>query len=526
MAITVYSEEETFHLAIAYLSEQFPTRALGPKSFLGQQARALAQLVGAIQQAIKDADADGVPAYATVDGVIRSRCSSQALDNWAFVYGLPSNRGAGQYGRNDAQKAQGGVVLIKGTIGTPVPSGSQLTDPSGTVILSLTTVVTIGPGGTVPGNVAAVTSGSSGNLPAGTVLRWQAPPVGVAPTCILSAPLQGGLEPEDSVSLLTRLIQRLQSPPKGGTTVDIRSWAEQALDPNGNLIGVKRAYVYPHRNGLGSYDVVIDLGGIGAGRIPSAAQQVQVQAYVDSQRVVTDTARVLVPRVPTSEALRIWVTCTPRPRYRFDWQDGGVAQVIESATATTFVVNNGTGKPPDSLIQAIDGYKNGMVSQAPRLQVSIPLASILPLETQALAYATNTPLPGKYMLTVAPLPGGTVAPPMTQFFAGGPAVSLVSQNLLAYLSQVGPSRSSGYADELDAWEDQVTVGNLARAALDTVDADGTLVLLQSPSVGLGVGVRLAVGSGAFTGADYRLYDNLPAEGPPIPDSSQILVTGG
>ncbi len=525
MAITVYSEEETFALAIAYLSKQFPTRALGPKSFLGQQARALAQLVGAIQQAIKDADNDGVPAYSTIDGVIRSRCCSQALENWAFVYGLPSNRGLNQYGRNDPQAAFGGVILIRGTPGTTVGMGSQLTDPSGLLVLKLVANVTIGPGGTVSGNVAAVTPGTAGNLPAGTVVRWQAPPAGVAPTCVLSSPLQGGLEQEEDVSLLGRLIRRMQSPPKGGTAADIRGWAEEALDANGALIGIRRAYVYPHRNGVGSYDVVIDLGGMGAGRIPTVAQQTQVQAYLDSKRVATDTARVLVPSILSKEALRIWVTCTPLPKYRFDWQDGGSAEVLESATATTFVVNNGSGKPPLSLMQAIDAFQTRRSSQAPRLQVAVPPISILPLEAQALSYIPNSPVPGKYTLTISPLPEGTIAPANTNFFAGGPAVSLVSQNLLDYLGQIGPSRSSGYADELDLWEDQVTVGNLARAALDTVNEEGKRILLHSPSVGRGVGIRIAVGAGAFTGADYQVFDHVPDQGPSIPDCAQILVTG-
>lgn len=521
MAITIYSEEETCKLALAYFSEAFPGKALGPHSFLGQQARALAQLVGALQQAIADADGDAVPAYVSAAGELRSRCSSQALENWAFVYGLPSNRGNGVLGRNAAQRARGGTVLIKGVPSTLIPAGSRLIDSTGQVAVELSSAVTLGAGGTIA-SVEAVTPGTIGNLPAGLLLRFQAPPPGVSSSCVLITPLSGGIEEEEDLALLARLLRRLQAPPKGGTPSDIRVFAEQALDSTGQLVGIQRAYVYPHRDGVGTYDVVIELGGVGSERIPSVQQQAMVQAHLDALRVVTDTARVVLPRVEQSEMLRIWITCLPAPRYPFDWQDGGVPREVISATNTTWVVR---GPAATSLFAAVDAYSNRITQEPPRLQLCIPASSPLPVQVSVTAYAANTPAPGQTTLTVLPLPDGALPPMGTVFFAGGPVVPLVAPSLLAALGRVGPSRSSGYADPLDRWEDTVSISRLTSEALGTLGKDGQPVLLSSPGVGLGVGIRIAVGAGSYTGQDIALFDNLPGQGPQIPACSHLYITG-
>ena len=138
MATTVYTEPELYQLIIAYLSGLYPGKRTGPRSFLGDQARAVAQVVSLIQVKIQQADKDAVPVTEIINGVLKSRCSREALDNWAFLFALPSNKGASIYGRNGAQVAYGGAGLAVGTAGTIVPTGALLTDPSGLVQVELT----------------------------------------------------------------------------------------------------------------------------------------------------------------------------------------------------------------------------------------------------------------------------------------------------------------------------------------------------------------------------------------------------
>jgi hypothetical protein len=123
--ITVYTRQETFERAVAYLGQRYPNGALGPDSFLGQVAGVLADVVGDLSDAVKAADNDAIPGYAVdVNGVIKARCSPEALDGFAHVFGLSSNRGPGLFGRNGATAATGGTSNALGVSGTVVPTGA------------------------------------------------------------------------------------------------------------------------------------------------------------------------------------------------------------------------------------------------------------------------------------------------------------------------------------------------------------------------------------------------------------------
>ena len=149
MGVTKYTEAELVERATLILADNFPGRALHKLSFLGQQAVSAAQLLAAVQQAVAEADRDAVPVTEVVAGVLRSRCSSERLDSWAEFFGLPSNRGAGLYGRNAATAATGGVGTATGGAGVVVPTGAQLVSPDGATTFELTAGFTIPQGGSV-----------------------------------------------------------------------------------------------------------------------------------------------------------------------------------------------------------------------------------------------------------------------------------------------------------------------------------------------------------------------------------------
>ena len=98
MAATFPTEAEVFEAAIGYfqVAHRDPITGLappvGPNDFLGQQARALAGLIGEILTAAQGADYDAVPGTYTDElGVTRTRNSTKALDDWAYVLGVPSS---------------------------------------------------------------------------------------------------------------------------------------------------------------------------------------------------------------------------------------------------------------------------------------------------------------------------------------------------------------------------------------------------------------------------------------------------
>jgi hypothetical protein len=546
-----YSEEETYQLALAFLQAQplLRDKAIHPRSYLGQQARALAQLVGALAQAQRQAYFDAVPAFQVdFDGIIRSRASSQALDNWAFIFGLPSNRGAGIYGRNGATPATGGQISAAGIVGTFYPAGSQLVDTSGKVVVATTAAATIpgiipGAPGFVPINVNALTVGSIGNLTPGQELRWQSPPLGSQPTAILGTGLTGGADEESDFDLLARLLRRLQFPPKGGTANDYRTWAQEATDSTGKSLGIVRAHIFVGRNGRGSIDIVPTVATTGAGsaRDPGAIIAAALLAYIEARRPVNDIVRIVRPSFPAGQSIKIRLRIKPGAKqYAPDWDDGGTGFGLVSTAGTSLVITGAT--PPAALKNAVtNAIANGTAK--PRVQVGISGFPV-PQMRRVLGWTDNAPIAGQSTLT---LDQGFSAPAFshTTGYAGSSAVDLIAQaaldsingyylkdasgKLAGYIEGVGPSTQSGYADPLDAWQDVVSIAALANAALSVRDAAGVRVAINSRDVGQvgagpGTGVTIAVGAGAFSALDFVLFDNVPGQGPQLPDPILVLVT--
>lgn len=515
-----YSEEQLFEFAIAFLEKRYPGKATHPRSYLGNQARTFAQQVGAIQAAQKQAWLDGVPGYQVdYDGIIRSRCSTIRLDDWAFFFGLPSNRGAGVFGRNGAFPASGGGGTIIGPPATLIPAGDQLTDPSGSIAIELADTVTIGGGGTVQGVFNAITPGAAGNLAIGTKIRWLAPRLGVTATVTLGTALSGGYDEEGDYDLVARLIRRMQAPPRAGSAADWRAWAEAALDANGKSLGISRAYVYPFRNGIGSVDVVITVSGNGSTRDPGSIKAAAAQVYLDGLRIATDTVRVVRPRFPAGFEIKARARIRAAPGYRPDWDDGGTGITLVSGAGTASVVISGVNT---ALKAAAD------LNLRPRIQVGVTGFQV-PRQRQVLTYQADTPIVGQSTLLLdSALEAGAFS--HATAYAGSSAVEPVATAMLAEMNGKGPSKQSGYQDEtFDSWADVVDVGGLARAALDVVDGNGKRIVTLSPNVGQvgagpGSGITMAQGGGAFSALDRLTFDNVPGLGPELPNPILVLVT--
>ena len=297
--------------------------------------------------------------------------------------------------------------------------------------------------------------------------------------------------------------------PRGGSCYDYREWAETAEDGSGGLVGVLRAYIYPVREGVGSVTVVPTLGGSGLARIPSTTQIAQIQAWIDSLKICTDTAFVVKPRVVAGEELT--VTATVQPQTAFDWIDTFTVSAV-SGTGTTLVVD---GLP--STLR--DGIDNG---NKPRIAITIDTYSPIPFVSRVTGHQDGVPMAGQYTLTLeTALP---TSPAGYRVHPAGSATVPVASAILATIDALGPSRSSGMADPNDKWEDRVTIAALASSVVRAVDSNGERVVVTSPGVGVGTGITIKVGAGSPSGADYVTLDNSHTLGPPIPRCVAVVVS--
>ncbi len=524
MPISVYTEDEIFNLAVAFFAAK-PKLQNAPTteaSLLGGHARSLAQLLGAVLQSVKDCDYDSLPQVQYTGGVATTPTSSQALSDWAVTLGLPSNRGAGVYGRNGQSAATGGqsppsgAGAVTGTPGLIIPTGATLTDAAtGRVVVKLRAGFTMPMSGLQPSCIFdAVTLGAAGNLPVGTTLRWTSPPPGLTATCALSSALAGGVEVETDIALALRILNRLQNPPKGGTANDWRVWAESAVDAYGAPLGIVRAYVFPIRRAVGSVSVVPLLAGSGTGRDPGATIAALLVAYLNTKRIATDTVYVERPSFPADSELTIICRVSPAAGYAYDWLDSSSTGVaVASVSTNTIVLSSLT--PADLATQITAGAK-------PRVQLKIT-GQALPTVLRATGFVNDSPMGGQATITLESAPVGTP----TRMFAAGSGVTPIAIALLNSIDAVGPSTQSGFGDPDDLWSDVVSIGALAQVALDTVGTDGRRCARYVPNAGAdpsaSVGISIAVGGGAAATADVEMVDNVPNAGPQIPVVASILV---
>ena len=498
--ITVPSEDELFARSIQLLTGAAASAGLvwdtSDKSFFGLLARAWSQLTMLYIKATVDADNDAIPAYKQdSDGTLLSRLSSAALDAWAITLGLPSGT-PGVYGRKGASISTGGTGIPICTIGgTLIAAGTQLVDGTGAISVQTTAdITTNGPPNALPVSLVSITTGSAARIPTGATLTFVAPPAGVGSSLLLTAGLtQGGSYRESDGDLLQRILFKLQNPGRGGTAADYRYWAESATDTTGKALGISRAYVFPLRSGTGTVDVMGLLPGSGTSRDPGPVISAAVGVYIGKLRPVTANAvNVIRPAQTAGSALRIQVNLQTYPKYKPEWSDAAAPFVILGHNAAAKTITIGT--LPTTLQAAVD------TGAKPRIQMIISTAGAPAAPTQARVVSYVGPI-----LTLETFPAIEPTDGVDYIYPGGPYVDAIAAALVAYVDSLGPSRQSGFADEFDVWESDVTPARIADVTLDTRDTDGTRMIRDIPNLGT-AGVLIAIGTGFFAPAKYTAKD--------------------
>lgn len=248
---------------------------------------------------------------------------------WARALGVTVQGARGSAGVNAGR--------LVGTVGTPYTTGATLTHKTQTQY-AINETGTIPAAGFVDVDIVAISTGTITNLAAGEVLVFDAPIAGIATDVQLQIALTDGTDEESVGSLRARILERLANPGKGGSGSD---WLQWVLE----VAPVAEAYVYRHRDGLNTVDVVGMKVGAGSARALTAPERAAVLANLDVKRPTTSTARVL-DTVTDPQPVKITITPFPGVANAKDWDDT-TPLVVSSWTAGTRTLQFTTARPSD-----------------------------------------------------------------------------------------------------------------------------------------------------------------------------------
>lgn len=235
---------------------------------------------------------------------------------WANLFGVP---------RLSAVAASG-TVQATGSNGSVIPAGRLLQSSAG-VQYSVDADATISAGVAIVA-VTAVDRGDAGNLDEGQALNFLSPITGVLSSTAVQAPgIAGGSDIETIDALRVRVLDRMQSPPRGGTTSDYVEWAK-AAHPD-----VTRAWATGQEMAANSVTVRVLTDDVDGGPIPSSEVLDDVAEYISTRRPVTAEVYVVAPTAveldlsiaisPNTQAVKDAITAELRDMIKREAEPGG-----------------------------------------------------------------------------------------------------------------------------------------------------------------------------------------------------------
>lgn len=432
---TLPSVDELTELVIAYWGNLIPDDDLSRASDQWARSRVLALVAADVNENASIQRQDALPISATFG----------ALDQWGEAVDRT---------RKGATVVTGADVLrIRGVVGTAYTIDLTLTHSSG-VAYQLTDAGTIPGAGFVDVSITSLSTGARTRLTARQILRFDAPPVGLEQNAELQADLvDGGEDAEGDPAYRVRVLDSLQRRSLGNTAADWQAWAL-------GVTGVAAAYVYRHRNGLGTVDVACFKEGHGDARALTSGERTDVLAALDARRPVTAAARVL-DTIGEDVGVKALIIPMPGAAYAPDWSADGFDFRVAAWTSATRVLQLNANRP--TTMRA--GHRV-VVNRGTGEEVVI----------QALGPAADE-------ITIrAPLPSGWVPDVNDEVWTGGPLVAPVRLAISDWIDALGPapgSYGSGWRGALYLGDlfllVQTTTGVLDSEIRDLADATFTTV---------------------------------------------------
>lgn len=176
-------------------------------------------------------------------------CELEALERWGNLVGIKYRRGSKAMLQLTLTNVQLGTIQA-GTVWKSLSNGLVYTSLSSKVVT----------GSTVTLNVECTTSGSVGNLLNDEVLHLTNPIIGLPEIATVTDTLSLGTEDEELESYRTRVLQRYQRQPQGGSAIDYYNWATE-------VNGIVDCLPYVLNNGVVTLYLIAN--GSGLNRTPS-----------------------------------------------------------------------------------------------------------------------------------------------------------------------------------------------------------------------------------------------------------------
>ena len=209
--------------------------------------------------------------------IMMDTCDADVLARWGGILGVPQKA---------ASRASGNVVFT-GTSGTVVPTGTALTRTDGWTFTTTADGTLLNSSVSIP--VVAATAGADGDCAAGMALACVSPVAGVnANATVDTAGIGDGADTELVDAWRLRVLARVQTPPKAGTSEDYVAWALE-------VPGVTRAWAYPQELGAGTVTVRVMTDAAADGPFPDAATVAAVQAQLNNVAPVGCTPYAYAP---------------------------------------------------------------------------------------------------------------------------------------------------------------------------------------------------------------------------------------
>jgi uncharacterized phage protein gp47/JayE len=204
---------------------------------------------------------------------------AENLDRIASFYGIT---------RKPASFASGNIQVTTSVDGIAIPEGTRWQAPSG-IEYELETGVIVDDAGNFTIQVTALQSGDAGNVATDEKIIIVSPISGMlTEATVLTPGITGGFNEESDDELRQRVLDRIQSPPQGGSVTDYIRWAKE-------VAGVTRVWVYGNFPGIGEVFIVFTTDNAVGGIIPDGAKVTEVQDYIDERRPVTANVNVDAP---------------------------------------------------------------------------------------------------------------------------------------------------------------------------------------------------------------------------------------
>ena len=211
------------------------------------------------------------------DQLFATKADTEFLELHGSEYGIT---------RKSATNATG-TVIITGTAGILIPTGTQLESPDGKTY-ETTADATISGAGLVSAAVISIDTGQESNQSAAVILTFISPIIGVTTSATIDLlGITGGVDEETDDDLRDRILQRKRIPPYGGTENDYEQWALE-------IPGVTRAWAIPGHCGVGTVGFAF-VKDNDTSIIPDAVEKAEVYAYLKSHVDLLTGAIVGIP---------------------------------------------------------------------------------------------------------------------------------------------------------------------------------------------------------------------------------------